>query len=292
MGNIVQQSFDDCPAATRALFVEYVVLSLIFSVTWQAAPFFVLNLTCNVFTVVNQFKIWTLLTSCFFLPVRNGLGFLSIIIDLWMGMLYFPSQERMCGSTRFLAWVILVNVLINIIYILMMFLMSLAFGPLYEMIPIQGLFGLITVCLTRRSLENPNDSTSFWGLVQIPNVWYPVGFVAFFSLLSMRPLFDLIAALAVGYAYPYLYIESMLPSDSRVNAVENKFGCAGRSILGGSWVSASEAQMPDEERPRLPYGNLPDLGTGGTPSSEVQLARTGANFVAFSGDGHRLGSAA
>jgi len=150
---------------------------------------------------------------------------------------------------------------------------------------------LMTVCLTRRALENPDDVTSFWGLVQIPNLWYPVGFVAFFWLLSMRTLFDLIAALAIGYAYPYLCVESMLPSDATVIALENKFGCACRSLLGGSWVSASEAHMPDEERARPPHGNLPDLGTGHTPSSEVRLPQTGASFVAFSGNGHRLGSA-
>merc|ERR1719253_1729603 len=69
--------------------------------------------------------------------------------------------------------------------------------------PCLGLWPFYLVLLSTQCYQDPDGVRSFWGILQIPNKWYPLFFVGFFSLLSGSPRPDLVCALIVGYFYGY-----------------------------------------------------------------------------------------
>merc|ERR1719414_1100652 len=109
-----------------------------------------------------------------------------------------------------------------------MFLFSLAYRNTFtELIYLEaqssGLWPIIMLSLTLRCLRDPQGSTSFWGFVQIPNLWYPVCITAFFSLLGgLRVRWDFVAALAIGYTHGILPYERLLPSRMRLRRLEER----------------------------------------------------------------------
>lgn len=173
----------------------------------------------------------------------------------------------------------------------------------YKVMPNQGLWPSVMVCLTLGMMANPDSSTSFYGVVTIPNKYYPIALTGFFSLLSMRIAWNFVAALAVGYAYPYLRIDRVMPSRTRVGAVEHR--CCNdppRRCLWAAWVRAADTAAYDLETGDRRYATLADFGrTGGqslaASGREISAPQSaggaggqcGANFVAFGGSGNRLG---
>eukprot|EP00438_Fugacium_kawagutii_P028673 Skav214051 [mRNA] locus=scaffold2017:372236:379978:- [translate_table: standard] len=158
---------------------------------------------------------------------------------------------------------------------------------------VHGLWPLVMVCLTLTSLSNPDGSTNFWGMVQIPNKWYPIALTAFFMLLNgFRITWSFIAALVVGYAYKKFRFERFLPSKTRLDRLEQRFCRGGRcSLLGTSWIAASATSSYDVDvQVDRRYRNFSDLGDE-RATSAPGAATTSApgQFVAFGGSGNRLG---
>merc|ERR1719160_1220153 len=92
-------------------------------------------------------------------------------------------------------------------------------------IPSNGLRPFYLVLLSTQCYADPDGVRSFWGILQIPNKWYPLFFVAFFSLLSGMPRPDLVCALVVGYFYGYgiWNLDRFLPSKSQLGKAEDLF---------------------------------------------------------------------
>merc|ERR1711971_695408 len=106
-----------------------------------------------------------------------------------MAMIYFPPKERELGSTTFAMWLFAANGLINVVYLAMMFLMSCIFQDfmsqqMYLNRPNMGLWPLTMLILSLRSLSDPEGATNFWGIVTIPNKWYPLALLGLFSLMN------------------------------------------------------------------------------------------------------------
>merc|ERR1719414_37445 len=185
------------------------------------------------------------------------------------------------------------NCLVNLVYLLIMFAFSLAYrgsfmGMAYLEMSSHGLWPLILVSLTLRSLGDPSGSTNFWGLVQVPNKFYPICLVAFFCLLSgMRIMWNLVAALAIGYAYAFLHFDRLMPSRRWIDSLEGRCcrGCAG--VIGGPWVppAGTSAFGASSGRYADP-GNSSRLSLQGRT---VQPAAGSSAFTAFAGSGNRLG---
>mmetsp|Transcript_99514 Transcript_99514/g.276955 ORF Transcript_99514/g.276955 Transcript_99514/m.276955 type:complete len:307 (-) Transcript_99514:138-1058(-) len=284
MGNIIQPLWEECPAFTRLLCAGYPVLWIILG----AINYFShaeITFECSWSNSVERLWLWTVFLSVFFRPFKDGFSFLMMLIEVFMAMAYCPNHEKELGSSTFALWMMLTNGVINAVWLPIMFILSKATNPGYVFMPNEGLWSFLMFSITRTSLSDPEGSTNFWGVILIPNKWYPVALIAFFSLLNMQVLWNLMAALAVGYAYPYLHLECLLPASSRVNSCER--GCLRdrRSFLGGTWILATDATGPAGAQ-------VSDLGTGlqnRAMAGSQAGGGGGTNFELFAGQGNRLG---
>lgn len=304
MGNVVYPMWAECPMLTRMVIVGYPAMSigfLVFASVSGGAAWIVDSLfDCNLDNLMSL-KLWTFLWGPLYMPMQSGMAFLMILFELYMSMQYFPSQEKEMGSTGFLIWIFFVNTITSLVFLgiqlctlLYYHLNGNVLGEAFTRASgLHGLWPLIMVCLTLTALSNPDGSTNFWGMVQIPNKWYPIALTAFFMLLNgFRIMWNFIAALAVGYAYKKFRFERVLPSKTRLDRLEQRCCRGGRcSLLGTSWIPASSTSSFDVDvQVDRRYRNFSDLGDdrASAPAGGTSGATSG-QFVAFGGSGNRLG---
>lgn len=297
MGNVVQPLWADCPALTRIAVAGYPVLGLSLTVTSGiGASVFdaVFDDTYN--SVVLQWHVWSMFVGCFGRKVQNGMDFIMIMIEMYMMMMYFPNKERDLGSTTMLAWILLYNGLISAVFLVL----ARVLGALT--LPMTGFWPLVMVLLTQRCLAHPTDTANLFGLAQIPNKWYPVVLAGLIMLMrGMSIPWSVLAALAVGYGSQKVHFEKVLPSRVRASRFEQRFRClSARPCLGTPWIMAANTAAYEVETGDRRYATLGDFGRSGGQSlvqgRTVQPAATsgsggGGNFVAFAGQGNRLGEA-
>jgi len=114
-------------------------------------------------------------------------------------------------------------------------------------------------------------------------------------------MWNIAAALVIGYGYNRLRLERLLPTRVTANGLEQRCcGPNGRSCLGTYWVRAADTAGYELESGDRRYATLSDFGRSGqgqqlaarssggeetsNPSSGVA-----SNFQAFAGSGNRLG---
>mmetsp|Transcript_92241 Transcript_92241/g.264363 ORF Transcript_92241/g.264363 Transcript_92241/m.264363 type:complete len:337 (+) Transcript_92241:75-1085(+) len=296
MGNIIKPMWAECPAVTRLMLAAYPTMGLGFAILKGAADVHVGWLfECSLHAIWSDMGVWTLFLSGFFHRFSGGMSFLMLLLELYMGMMYLPKRERELGSLTFFLWLLLVNVAVNVLFLIMVAVVCAAWDPRFYFIGNSGLWPIIIVLLSLHLLADPEGSTSFWGLVSVPNKWYPLFFVVVFSLMNALILWNHVAAIAVGYVAflrPALSLERLLPSQSRVTAWERHCCSQPRQLLGGSWLPASGARGPV-----IPQSSGGGGASGGVGASvfglQMQARSSGGGsggFTAFSGKGQRLGS--
>lgn len=312
MGNIVQPLWAECPACTRIIVAGYPLLSMALSIAEQAAPTVVaMGFDCTLFTVVKRWWVWTMITGAFFRPFANGMAFLFMLFEVYMGMQLFPTKEKELGSLCFAFWVCLMNFCVNVIFLSTMYILS-AFQQnmmsrmMYWMLPNQGLWPLVFIAISLQVLADPDGSTSFWGVVSIPNKWYPLCLLGFFSLMSQGIMWNCAAAVLIGYLYPRLRLERLLPGRVRANRWETRCcgGCCNNPIcwcatmcLSGTWLMAADTSGYEIESGDRRYATVSDFGRSGMTqlsnqrNSDQQASQPAPStqFVAFAGSGNRLG---
>lgn len=301
MGNIVAPLWADAPACTRLLVVGYPVISAALMAADQNAPWIVdYGFRCMVETVVHDYCIWTMFTGAFYRQFAGGMSFLMMVFEIYMGLISFPAREKDLGSTSFFLWVLLMNFCTNVIFLVAMWLMSFQ-DKSYGSTPNQGFWPLLFICIATNCLSNVDGTTSFWGVVSIPNKWYPLCLLGFFCMMSQAIMWNVAAALVIGYAYDRLRLERALPSRVATNSVEQRCcGANGRSCLGAFWVRAVDTAGYELESGDRRYATLSDFGRSGqqlaarssATGDEGSSSASGgvaANFVAFAGSGNRLG---
>lgn len=213
------------------------------------------------------------------------MSFLSTLFELYMVLVNFPQRERELGTLAFAVWIILANVAANIFFLMIMAALSVV-ELTYAITPNFGLWPLIMVQMSSQMLRDPNGSTSFWGVLIIPNKWYPLALVGFFSLLSSRVAWNLVAAVAVSYiafVYPAFHLDRLLPSHSWISSVEQRFLLQQRTIFGGNWMTPGSGAAFS-----VSGGNRPAPSVCGRQLGQASPASKG--FTVFSGSGNRLGS--
>lgn len=311
MGNVIWPMWAECPALTRAICVGYPSLSIL--VMMIASTSIGSGLVDSIFTCsianVAHFKLWTLFIGPFFSPIGSGMNFLFMLFEIYMGMQYFPIREKEMGSLTFLVWMCVMNALINLVYLAAMCLVwKIQMGQPFSMLMFapfsnKGLWPLIIVLLTLRMMSDPNGSSSVYGMFQIPNKWYPVGLVAVFCLISGPSiLWNFVAALAIGYGYPFARFDRLMPSKVRISRIEQRCCQGGRcNLLSTSWVPATSTAAYEVETGDRRYATLSDFGRTSTGGSQLSVQGRnvqpdssgggggGGNFTAFAGSGNRLG---
>lgn len=302
MGN-TQALWADAPAMTRIVIVSYLAVSIGVLILGSTFPMLPAYLTCNYLAVAYGGFFWTVLTSPFYRPFQGGMSFIMVLFELYMVVSYLPLREKEVGSGTFVWWIFMVMFLVNCFFLLEMFGLCHLYDPELAVFPSSGLWSLIIVDMCLRSLSDPSGTTNFWGAIQIPNKWYPIFLVVIFSLFSMSPMWDLIAALAVGYLYIFVNLGRCLPRVTRINSCERRCCSSPRLCFGGSWIFITETQGYDVETGARRYANLSDVnstsrGAGSTRGSTPQPSSSNSGgssvsnaFRAFSGSGQRLGEA-
>lgn len=287
---------------TRLVVAGYPVMSLgLQAVSSAGCEWLVSGLFDNNLNSLKGLKLWTLFWGPFYTPLASGMAFLMIMFEMYMSMIYFPRREKDMGSFLFLLWMFLINAVTSLAYLSIMFCFAAynhgTFNETrYMYQPLRGLWPLIMVCLTLNSLSDPDGTSSFWGLMQIPNKWYPIALVAFFSLLNgMSIQWSILCAVAVGYAYPKLRLERFLPSRTKADRLEQRCCANGRCgclerLTKASWVPASDTSDfgADSGRGGGWWGGSLEDSASPAPSSG---GGRGGSFTAFAGAGNRLGEA-
>lgn len=251
---------------------------------------------------VEHFMIWTLVLGPFFSPIKSGMSFLMTLMEIYMAMIHFPAKEKDLGSTLFLAWICFMNLLVGLVYMAIMFVFSLAYKGTgnelaYLSQSIHGFWPMLMLCITTSSMSNPSGTTSLWGLVMIPNKYYPIALAAFFFLFNgMRIMWDFVAALIIGYSYGLLKVDRIMPSRVRMGQFEQQWCRGGRcGFLGASWVAAAGTVGYDVDSGDHRYDSLSDFGrnSGGqqmaTQGRPAEASTASGGFQVFAGSGNRLG---
>jgi len=289
MGNIVQPLWAECPAVARTVLVGYTTSSLVLTlVNTLIVPVPLRQVfACSLSTAWGDKYIWTLLLSPFYTPFGGGMSFLMMLFALYLGLPYLPMKERELGSLSFGLWLLLASCVHNLAFLTFMICLCAIETSKYYATANQGLWPLLMVVMSMQMLNNPEGATSFWGIVQIPNKWYPVALVGFFCLLNQGCMWNLIAGISVGYVgyiRPSLLIDRFLPSTVQLGRIEQRLCRQRYSCLGGSWlpVSARGYTATQAQSQRGPTATV-----WGLPSSWTSSA--GGKFKAFSGVGNRLG---
>jgi len=245
MGSAMRTLWDDSPAVTRLACAAYPAISAATLVVSPLVPGARAALLCCLNTVVHRGYVWALCLSALCRPVQHLLSTFMIMVEIYLSLAYLPERERDLGSCRFLGWALATVGAVNVIFLVEMAVLSLLVDAGYQLHCSQGLLSLLVVCITLRSLASPREPVSVFGLAYVPSRWYPVVLFSVLSVLSGGILWDVAAALAVGYAQSSLRVESLLPSLERASSLERLCPCRGlRRLAGraGTWVPAHSAQ--------------------------------------------------
>lgn len=242
---------------------------------------------CNAASLLRG-HVWALPLSVCWRPVSFGPSVLFLFLELYMALILISPRERSLGSTAFLCWLAVSSTVMSIAYVGWMLVLGGIFSAQYWVEPIQGIWPIVMLCITLRSIGKPEETTSFWGVLQMPNRWYPVFLAAVFSLLNGRLMWDFVAAILFAHAHERYKLEGLVVGRHWVEAVDRRASCFGGRLLkfvGGDWVPIG-GSPPTEE---LEAGGGTVMRPG-TRAGQGQSAAT-PSFHAFSGAGQRLGSA-
>lgn len=290
MSGAVQAIWNTCPTATRLLVIAYPALSIGLALSSVVLPGIEVILpSCSVWTVFRRGFFWAVPFSFLYRPLSFGPQVLFMLLEIYMAMTSLSPREHALGSAPFLAWLAIANSIVNIVFLGLTFVLS-NISPLLIMAPIQGLWPVIILCMTMRSLKSPDDHTNFWNLIQVPNKWFPLFLAGLMCLLSGTIMWDFVAALAIGYGHERLRIENLVIGRRWVQVLENRVCCFQRlaSRVGGSWVPSGGSPMADPESGIFAGGSsstgFSSFGSGGRPGAEKP------KYQVFQGTGQRLGS--
>jgi len=299
MGNVVLPMWAECPALTRLVVVGYPAMGLCFAILGGFGLSVDFAFTCSLYAVAGKFWIWTLALSGFYHHFMGGISFLMLLLEMYMAMQHMPRRERELGSTAFLLWLLLLNAAINAVYLVLMVALSSTWNAWYYYSSNTGLWPPIVAMMSMQLLADPGGSTSFWGLVAIPNKWYPLFFIGMFSLFNGMMLWDMVAATAVAYAgflRPGADLDRLLPSQAKLHALECRMcGSDTKVFLGAAWIGACSAAGSSASS----SGGWSSAGggDGNRPAGQVlglqMPSRTSGGsgkFTVFSGQGNVLGT--
>mmetsp|Transcript_58866 Transcript_58866/g.137065 ORF Transcript_58866/g.137065 Transcript_58866/m.137065 type:complete len:317 (+) Transcript_58866:60-1010(+) len=262
MGSAIRTLWGDSPAVTRLVCAGCPALSLAVFVAAPLVPSAKATFLCCWHTVFQRRWVWALFLSIFYRPIQHLLSIFMILVEVYLSLTYLPERERDLGSCRFLGWALVATGAVNTVFLTAMLLLGVAVGTNYEFLCIQGLWPLLVVCITLRAMANPREPVSVCGLTYVPNRWYPVVLAVVLSALSRRVLWDVAAALVVGYVHASLQLESLLPSPTCAASLERRCLCGMlRSTMSrlGSWVVNGARGYEDLEGASHRYATLSEM---------------------------------
>mmetsp|Transcript_72630 Transcript_72630/g.135686 ORF Transcript_72630/g.135686 Transcript_72630/m.135686 type:complete len:286 (+) Transcript_72630:106-963(+) len=285
MASTFQGLWEDSAGCTRLVVVAATSLSLSVSLfgSWLA-PLQLLAPPCSVYNVIYRGMVWAMPLSFVYQPVPFGPAWLFFALQVYLLLAQVAPRERQLGSTSFMFWLLLTNSLISAVYLLFMLLCRSMIDPqVYTLLPMAGLWPVIIVAMTLRSLARPDEVINFT-VLQIPGKWMPVFLICLSTLLRGQLPWDLIAAISVGYMHEKCGIDQLAQS-RRLQTLAARLACiSSGSILGGKWLGVGDSwQTADPERGQASASGAHTVFRSGGQVSSSKVRP-------FSGAGQRLGS--
>mmetsp|Transcript_61209 Transcript_61209/g.145740 ORF Transcript_61209/g.145740 Transcript_61209/m.145740 type:complete len:287 (-) Transcript_61209:62-922(-) len=285
MAGRMQGVWEDSAASARLVAVASATVSLSTSLFGSMlGPLALLAPPCSVLTVARRGYFWTVPFSFLGQNLPFGPAWLFFALQLYIFLVHVAPRERQLGSSSFLAWLLIANTLVNVMFLSFMSVLLMLDGG-YAAVPCEGLWPVIIVAMTVKSLARPEDVVSIFGF-EVTSKRVPLLLTAFLTLLRGQLLWDFLAALAVGYAHERIGLDRLVQGPTFKRWMGKLAFRRIDSILGGKWLGPSDLwQTPDAESGR---------GGGSQGSGFHSFYRpSGANapkVPMFTGQGQRLGS--
>jgi len=250
---------------------------------------------------VKQFRVTGIFLSCLWQPPDGILSSVFTLLFGYMTLKTLPNLERSNGSGKMIMWITISTVVVNVCFLLMAFCLDFVWRAFrwqskWPLIPCHGVVVLAVLAITLQCLANPEETTSFFGMIPLRSKYYPLALVGFFALFNGEMALGDFAAVAVGYAHERLGLSRCVPSDSLLTRWESARYTLifGRHLFGGRWVSVRESfggtglgggsLLTTSSPARAGYTVI------GRPQGAGRQEQPGTQFAVFSGRGNRLGS--
>lgn len=151
----------------------------------------------------------------------------------------------------------------------------------------QGLWPIITVCMTMQALKQPDVEVSILGLTQVRSQWYPAAFALALSMLRGSMQWDMLASIAAGHLWAQLDLDAwLLPRLRTMWRLERSWpSCWANplsALLGGRWIPPADGSGGTGRR----GGDWGEIGNQGRP---LRGGGEQPGFQLFGGPGRRLG---
>lgn len=288
MGNALAAQLAICPTGTRAVALLYAGTTAALSLSQgPGARNMQLHFLCSLSTVVGKRRFWAALTSVLFRPIQDTLDAVQAAMELHWASQYLSERERELGSGCFLLWTVLTAGCANVAFLALMKGLANSGTKHCERMTNQGLWPIVTVCMTMQALKRPDARVEVFGMAEVPSKWYPVSFAVALSLLRGSMQWDMLSSIAAGHLWVHLGLEALLlPSHAFMARLERAWpqDLVGLSaLLGGRWIPALG--------PRSGGGGGGGRTLGTRDQDEAQPRRGGGQnqgFQVFAGAGRRL----
>jgi membrane associated rhomboid family serine protease len=168
---------------------------------------------------IKSFHIWRLISSVLMTASIFNIffAFISWVPDA-------IRLENSSGTVRYCLNFFLNSFLIQVLYSVMMLLISIIFGEGALTLPSSGLWPLIMAEITILCLINPDQQVKMFFIpYSFRAKYYPWALFGFFTLLNFNLQFDILSGIFYGYIM-YYYLRSILQiSDNFIVKCENNF---------------------------------------------------------------------
>jgi len=309
--------WNGAPAATRGLVCAHLVGSLLAMVIPSALQLCALSPFS-----VGHGRIFPLVSYWVMSPSSSNpvLGLLVVALSTWVALTQLQQYEREQGTLRF-SWLFFVTTTTCGIAYLVLALLQLMLVPSSSMVPCMGLWSPLLFFFTRRSLEAATTSEVALGPVRISAPWYPIALIGFWSALSMQLQLDLLAAWMMAIAAHHadggapvheklsflkVPLHRVLMTQPRAACFEDRVdlegravgstckagGCVARAMLCLRYCEAAALRSLARNCPRMFWASyIPARAAthGESLCGEAAPPRSSGGFVAFGGQGHKLG---
>ena len=197
-GDKIKAYWASIPLITKTIFSTTVILYLLsFMDIFAIIIGYLLNVP---YETLYSFRIWTIATTMFVIT-----NLLNVIFAMMSWMPRAIIAEKQVGSMKYLLTTMTFSMLIQVLFILLMIVLSEIFGKSFLYESSNGLWPLILCEITIHCNENPDaEITIFFLPCPITSKYYPWILVGFCTLLNNFIIkYDVICGLLFGYIYMY-----------------------------------------------------------------------------------------
>jgi membrane associated rhomboid family serine protease len=223
-GNDSQGSAGDRIKASWAaipIFVKIVVTLTVgfYILSWPFENFINIFVNIPAYTIL-KLNIWRAITSVFV-----TLNLLNIIFAFISWIPDAIRLENTIGTAKYAMNFMINATLINIFYIVLMFIFAPLFGKGALMAKSAGLWPLIMAEITLLCLANPENPVALFFLpCQFAAKYYPWALLGLFTVMNAQSFqFDLLCGILYGYLYFYYLRNYLSFSNETISNWEQKF---------------------------------------------------------------------